>query len=211
MRDSGRHQGDAEVEGSDQPNHAWYPAGELANDSFDDLHDAKKVAADSDTRLPESSFDTSYDSSSPMLGVDEEMPPYVFVPIRRSPDLDQTAEPGHEASTDWNKVWEELSEALETVGNTPFTRDERREKVSPALLEAQETIRALVKITEQQSALINRLTEQLDRASEHLGRKDWIMMAIGAGTTLVIAGMVPAAVMVPTAVKFFQTIFGLSR
>jgi ElaB/YqjD/DUF883 family membrane-anchored ribosome-binding protein len=183
----------------------------LATDSWEEHHDQGKLDDEQDTSFARLELGASYSSGYPGLGAPEI--PYEPVPEDEPPALDRTDgdQPGQEASADWNELWEELSEALETVGDTPFTGDERREKVSPALLEAQKTIRALVKLTEQQSATINSLTEQLDRASEHLGRKDWIMMAIGAGTTLVIAEMVPAAVMVPIAVKFFQTIFGLFR
>jgi hypothetical protein len=114
-------------------------------------------------------------------------------------------QPGQETSNDWDELARELRDALETTRDTPFTRDEQ-EMVRSALHDAQEEITRLMRVNDQQLALIKSLSEQLSRSSERIGRKDWLIMGIGAGTALVIAGFVPSAVMLPIGVKFFHAI-----
>jgi ElaB/YqjD/DUF883 family membrane-anchored ribosome-binding protein len=78
-----------------------------------------------------------------------------------------------------------------------------------ALHDAQKEITRLRQLNDEQLAVIKTLSEQLDRSSELIGRKDWLMAAIGAGAGLVITGVVPSAIMLPVGVKFFHAIWHL--
>ena len=108
-------------------------------------------------------------------------------------------------STDWDELLGELSDALETTGDTPFAGDELA-TVRSALHDAQKEIMRLEKVNAAQLALVESLSEQLGRATDRIGRKDWLIMSIGAGTALVIAGVVPSAFMLHVGAKFFHEI-----
>jgi hypothetical protein len=112
--------------------------------------------------------------------------------------------PGQESSSDWAELARDLIASFGPAGDTPFTGDEL-EMVRSAVRDAQEEITRLRSVNEEQLALMKSLSEQL-RSSERIGRKDWLIMAIGAGTALVIAGVVPSAVLLPIGAKFFHAI-----
>lgn len=109
------------------------------------------------------------------------------------------------SSTGWDELAPYLDAFFEIPGDAPF-RPNELEAVRAALREAQQEILRLRKFTVQQSELIETLREQLSQSSERLGRKDWLMAAIGAGTAIVIAGAVPSAFMIQVGVKLFHEI-----
>ena len=123
------------------------------------------------------------------------------------PDIDQ---PRQETSDDWDGLARDLRAALETTRDTPFTRDEQK-VVRSALHFAHEEIMRLSRVNYEQLALIKSLSEQLSRSSERISRKDWLIMSIGAGAALVIAGVVPSAVLLPIGAKAFHAIAHLFR
>jgi hypothetical protein len=179
MRDSGRDRGDNEAERSDQP--------DPARGSTEHATDAEMVA-------------TGYADSYVDLG-SAPLPE----PTRMEEDDDQ---PGQEARSDWDELALGLSAFIETAPDTPLEANEL-EMVRAALRDAKKEITRLERVNDAQLALIDSLSEQLSRASERLGRKDWLIMAIGAGTALVIAEVVPSAIMLHIGVEFFHKISGL--
>jgi hypothetical protein len=105
----------------------------------------------------------------------------------------------------WDDLARDVTALLMGSNDTPFTGSEL-DVVSSALRDTQEELRKLVEITNQQSDRIKSLSEQLNHSSKRLDRKDWLIMAIGAGSALVIAGVVPSAVMIPIAKSFIHKI-----
>lgn len=106
---------------------------------------------------------------------------------------------------DWNDLARDLKAFLTTAKDTPFSGNEL-EDVRDALRDAQEQLADLKGLNDEQVAMIRDLSERLDRSSEHLGRKDWVIAVIGAGTALVIAGVVPPLFMLHIGVKFIHEI-----
>jgi hypothetical protein len=113
-------------------------------------------------------------------------------------------------SIDWDELGRDLKAFLKTAKDTPFAGNEL-ENVRGALQDAQEQLADLKGLNDEQVAMIRDLSERLDRSSEHLGRKDWVIAAIGAGTALVIAGVVPPLFMLHIGAKFIHEIGHLFR
>jgi hypothetical protein len=108
-------------------------------------------------------------------------------------------------SIDWDELARDLKAFLKTAKDTPFAGNEL-EDVRDALRDAQEQLADLKGLNDEQAAMIRDLSGRLDRSSEHLGRKDWVIAAIGAGSALVIAGAVPPLFMLHIGVKLFHDI-----
>jgi hypothetical protein len=108
-------------------------------------------------------------------------------------------------SIDWDELARDLKAFLKTAKDTPFAGNEL-EDVRGALRDAQEQLADLKGLNDEQVAMIRDLSERLDQSSEHLGRKDWVIAAIGAGTALVIAGAVPPLFMLHIGAKFILAI-----
>jgi len=106
---------------------------------------------------------------------------------------------------EWRELARTLAAALRTTSNMAFRPDEVAE-VRLELLLMKEEIARLRELTATQASMIEGLYEQLSKSSERIGRKDWLIMSIGAGTALVIAGLVPSAALLPAAAKAFHTL-----
>jgi hypothetical protein len=102
----------------------------------------------------------------------------------------------------------EIAAFLEQLpDNRPFTSTELAEiKRQNEALQAE--VRTLTELNRQQQELIDRLLEEVQRGSERMGRKDWVMYAIGAATSLVIMEVVPPLVLLHLGV---QAVHALGR
>jgi hypothetical protein len=176
MRDSGSDWGDAEAEGSDQLHRA--------RDLTEHATDADMVATD---------------YADPSMSVGPEPLPE---PTPVDEDDDQ---PGQEARSERNEFSRVLSTFIEKAPDTPFEPNEL-ETVRAAVRDALAEITRLERVNDAQLALIEIYREQLSQSSERLGRKDWLMAVIGAGTALVIAGAVPPGFMIHVGLNFFHDI-----
>jgi hypothetical protein len=123
----------------------------------------------------------------------------------RSTEQARGDQPRREDSIDWGELARDLKAFLGTARDTRFTRDEL-DTVRAAVRDTQEQLTRLEGLSDLQLAMIEDLSQQLDRSTEHLGRKDWIIMAIGAGTALIIAGAVPPAFILHVGTKFIREI-----
>jgi hypothetical protein len=193
---------------------------DIRRSSYWDLHDE---ALDADIRGklgPEEDWPHGHRRSGGFLSEDEftepaDGPPslheqideIVLPEVKRS-DHAERDKPQQDDSSGWDDLARDLKAFLKTAKDTPFTGDELDE-VRAALRDAQEQIADLKSLNSEQLAMIRNLSGQLDRSSEHLGRKDWITLAIGAGTALVIAGVVPSLSMLHIGAKFFHEIYHL--
>jgi len=77
--------------------------------------------------------------------------------------------------------------------NTPFTSDER-DRVHISIEQIRLTIAAREDVAPEQLDYISRKLDEMDAASERLGRKDWMNLALGTLTSILIgAALDPAA------------------
>jgi hypothetical protein len=120
-------------------------------------------------------------------------------------DEGERYEPQQDDSIDRDDLARDLKAFLAAAKDAPFTGDELQ-KVKSTLRDTQEQLTRLEGLSNDQKAMIQNLSERLDRSSEHLGRKDWLIMAIGAGAALLIAGAVPPVFMLHIGAKFIHEI-----
>jgi len=93
-----------------------------------------------------------------------------------------------------------VTDLLGILDNRPFDQDELAQ-----IREQLDSLRSGLRDVrrenrEQAGAIMARLDDMRD-SSERLGRKDWALLAIGAGASLVIAGVVPPLVMLHVGAK----------
>lgn len=86
--------------------------------------------------------------------------------------------------------WTSLSDA-EYAGtpNTPFTPEERAD-ISGQLAVIREQIKKTYDLTAEQEAKIDARFEEAEKASERLGRKDWILLFGGAVFSLILTDVI---------------------
>jgi hypothetical protein len=93
--------------------------------------------------------------------------------------------------------WEELKRGQESIAvirredfeNTPFAEDEQRQ-ISAQLREIKNQLEKFQLPSKQMSQVEQRL-DKLEEASHHLGRKDWLIMAITTVSPLVVSDIMP--------------------
>jgi hypothetical protein len=94
---------------------------------------------------------------------------------------------------------------LGITDNRPFDQDELGQIHKQ--LASLESGLAVVRQENQENAdaIMARLDYMRD-SSERLGRKDWTLLAIGAGTSLVVAGVVPPQIMLKLGADAFSAL-----
>jgi hypothetical protein len=86
--------------------------------------------------------------------------------------------------------WRSLSDAeYDGTANTPFTPEERA-TVSHQLTAIREQIKMTYDLTAAQEAKIDARFEEAKKASERLGRKDWILLFGGSVFSLILADVI---------------------
>lgn len=96
--------------------------------------------------------------------------------------------------------------ALGGVSNEQFTARER-EELFRRMATLQNEVTRLSSLNDKQSQAIIGMLTQARKDSKRLGRKDWLLAGIGAGTALVVTGAVPPLFMLHLAVRFIH-VFG---
>lgn len=94
----------------------------------------------------------------------------------------------HEAPSLWDQLSGShslLPSNPETLSNVPFDENEQR-RVSLALNEIKQFLHANGQYTSDQIAIIDSQLAHLDEASKRLGRKDWIVLALGGLTNIIV-------------------------
>jgi len=81
----------------------------------------------------------------------------------------------------------------EGVSNAPFTEDERAE-ISGQLQEITKAIKKNYSLTSEQMASIEQRLSESIRASERVGRKDWLLMFTGTAFNLIVTDIVPPSI-----------------
>jgi hypothetical protein len=98
-----------------------------------------------------------------------------------------------------------MDKVFSSPDNRPFGSGERQE-IRQQLDELRSQVSDLTELTREQNEALRKLVTDARESSERLGRKDWIMAGIGAGTALVITGAVPAGAMVTLGVKAYHAL-----
>lgn len=78
----------------------------------------------------------------------------------------------------------------ETVDNTPFTAAEQAE-ITAQLREIKGYVKKTLSLSDEQMALVEARFDEAERASDHIGRKDWLLLFMGILFTLIITGVIP--------------------
>ena len=98
---------------------------------------------------------------------------------------------------------QELGRGLQMVvgltDNTPFGQGELA-SLQAQILTLSSQVAELGKQSREQTEVVQAMLSDMSESSERLGRKDWVLVAIGAGVSLVITGLVPPLVMLKLAV-----------
>jgi hypothetical protein len=103
---------------------------------------------------------------------------------------------------------QKLDKWLRSLGGAsdePFTASEREELLQ-RITTLQDEVKRLTSLNDKQSEAILGMLDQAQEASGRLGRKDWLLAGIGAGTALVITGVVPPLFMLHLAVRFIHVV-----
>jgi hypothetical protein len=92
-------------------------------------------------------------------------------------------------------LWADLDRAKQLLtaqyGNTPFSESEQAE-ISGQIRQLKAYIKATYELTAGQVAEVNDKFDQAERASQHMGRKDWLMLFNGAIFSLILTDLIPA-------------------
>jgi hypothetical protein len=98
-------------------------------------------------------------------------------------------------------LWEELKrngaslgnehehEHEHDIGNTPFTFDEQAD-VSAQIKQVKDYIKTTFELTSEQIARVDETLDQAEKASHHLGRKDWLLLFNGAVFSLILTDLI---------------------
>lgn len=78
-----------------------------------------------------------------------------------------------------------IADNIDDFNNSPFSADEQR-RISGAINELREFILSSSSYTESQCQFIEARLQHLEEASKRLGRKDWITLAMGTLTNIVV-------------------------
>lgn len=116
-------------------------------------------------------------------------------------------------------LWEKLrhdrnflgSPSAQDIENTPFTAGEQAE-ISAELHRIKSHLNTVPELTSAQISEIETRLEHLEKASERVGRKDWLMMFNGAITSLILSDLLPAQTaqhIVVMAVQGLGHLFGM--
>jgi hypothetical protein len=96
-------------------------------------------------------------------------------------------------------LWSELQRGREFLGgqperdmeNTPFTAAERTE-IYAQMLKTRTWLRSRPELALEQVSRVEARLDYLEKASERVGRKDWLMMFNGAVTSLILSDLLPS-------------------
>ena len=104
---------------------------------------------------------------------------------------------------------QKLAKWMRTLGgvsNEHFTAREREELLQH-IAALQDEVKRLSSLNDKQSEAVLGMLTQARKDSKRLGRKDWLLAGIGAGTALVVTGAVPPLFMLHLAVRVIH-VFG---
>lgn len=99
-----------------------------------------------------------------------------------------------------------IRSTLGGVSNEHFTASEREELLQH-IAALQDEVTRLSSLNDKQSEAVLGMLTQARKDSKRLGRKDWLLAGIGAGTALVVTGVVPPLFMLHLAVRVIH-VFG---
>jgi hypothetical protein len=99
----------------------------------------------------------------------------------------------------WLKKWISIDD------NRTFESSELVE-IKREIRELRAEVSFLTELNLEQQEALNQSLEEIQSGSERLGRKDWLTYAIGVGTSLVIAEVVPPLALLPLAVHAFHAL-----
>lgn len=113
-----------------------------------------------------------------------------------------------EGAPDRAELAERLMKLVDSDDNRAFDPSELAEiRIEIEALHAQvEDLTNLAKLNLEQQKVLGRSLDKIQSGSERLGRKDWLTYAIGVGTTLVIAEVVPPLVLLRLAVHAIHAV-----
>jgi hypothetical protein len=96
-------------------------------------------------------------------------------------------------------LWEELGRAREFLGsssgyesaeNSLFTREEQAQ-ISRQLREIKEQLRKTYGLTAGQFSRVEARLDDAEKASQRMGRKDWVLLFAGTIFTLIVSDLIP--------------------
>ena len=99
-----------------------------------------------------------------------------------------------------------LRNSLGGISNEHFTADERAE-LRQHIVALQDEVTRLTSLNDKQSEAVLGMLAQAQKDSKRLGKKDWLLAGIGAGTALAVTGAVPPLFMLHLAVRVIH-VFG---
>lgn len=98
-----------------------------------------------------------------------------------------------------------LRNSLGGVSNKFFTAHEQEELLQH-IAALQDEVTRLTSLNDKQSKAILGMLAQAQKDSKRLGKKDWLLAGIGAGTALVVTGAVPPLFMLHLAVRVIHVL-----
>jgi hypothetical protein len=111
----------------------------------------------------------------------------------------------HEGGDGWTEFVAWLKKCVGIDDNRTFELNELTD-IKREIRELHAEVSFLTELNLGQQKALNESLEEIQRGSEGLGRKDWLTYAIGVGTSLVIAEIVPPLVLLPLAVHAFHAL-----
>lgn len=111
----------------------------------------------------------------------------------------------HEGGDGWTEFVAWLKKWVGIDDNRTFESNELAE-IKREIRELHAEVSFLTELNLEQQEALNQSLEEIKSGSERLGRKDWLTYAIGVGTSLIIAEIVPPLVLLPLAVHAFHAL-----
>jgi len=124
---------------------------------------------------------------------------------RNHPDASIHPDWAMDAGLARRKLAKWLHSSLGEVSNEFFTAHEQEELLQ-RIAALQDEVAGLTSLNDQQSKAVLKLLGQVQKDSRRLGRKDWLLAGIGAGTALVVTGAVPPLFMLHLAVRVIHLV-----
>jgi hypothetical protein len=111
----------------------------------------------------------------------------------------------HEGAGEWTELVVWLKKCVGIDDNHEFQPSERAE-IMHEIKKLHVEVRKLTELNLEQQKALDQSLEELQSGSERMRKKDWLIYAIGLGTSLIIAEIVPPLVVLPFAVHAFHAL-----